>query len=251
MSASKYGLHYSNPRTTASPKGGCLSGFLLPPLAVIIVGTILAVVLLNVSPATPDVKAAGLSQSRSTAQTSLSNIPEPPANFISGKPGDISPIFMPEVQYWSGEIRAWATQTGLDSNLIATVMQIESCGYQKAISRAGAIGLFQVMPFHFVSGDNPYDPDTNAARGLAYLKRSLQAAGGDIRLALAGYNGGIGVIGQPESNWSGQTRGYVAAGNRIYAEASKTDITTADVQQWTSEVTALCQQAAADEGINP
>jgi soluble lytic murein transglycosylase-like protein len=64
-------------------------------------------------------------------------------------------------------------------------MQIESCGDPRARSRAGAMGLFQVMPYHFAGGDDPYNPDTNAVRGLAYLKRSLDTANGDPRLALA------------------------------------------------------------------
>ncbi len=236
-------------QTAASRKGGCLSGFLLPPLAVLVVGAILTVVLINVSPSTTaPVKAAVLSP---VVQATSENIPQPPTSFIAGSPGEISPIFMPEIQYWSGEIKAWANAAGLDPNLVATVMQIESCGYQKATSRSGAIGLFQVMPFHFAAGEDAYDPNVNAARGLDYLKRSLQAANGDIRLALAGYNGGIGVINQPESNWANQTRNYVAAGFRIYTKASSSNITAEDVQQWTSNVTALCRQAAAAEGINP
>ncbi len=239
-------------QTAASSKGGCLSGFLLPPLAVLIVGAILTVVLINVSPSTTSpVKAASLNQSISVTQTTSIDIPQPSAGITAGSPGEISPIFMPEVQYWSSEIKGWATEAGLDPNLVATVMQIESCGYEKATSRAGAMGLFQVMPFHFSAGEDTYDPNVNAAHGLAYLKRSLQAANGDIRLALAGYNGGIGVINQPESSWSNQTRNYVAAGTRIYTKASSSNITAEDVQQWTSNVTALCRQAAAAEGINP
>ncbi len=95
-------------------------------------------------------------------------------------------------------------------------MQIESCGNPYARSVAGAVGLFQVMPYHFYPADNPYAPDTNALRGLAYLRRSLAAAGSDVRLALAGYNGGISVISQSESFWPAETIRYAYWGGGIY-----------------------------------
>ena len=60
----------------------------------------------------------------------------------------IASFFTPEIQYWESNILAWAEEKGLDPNLVATVMQIESCGDPLAESPAGAIGLFQVMPYH-------------------------------------------------------------------------------------------------------
>jgi soluble lytic murein transglycosylase-like protein len=111
-------------------------------------------------------------------------------------------------------------------------MQIESCGDPRALSRAGALGLFQVMPFHFASADDPYNPDTNAARGLAYLKRSLKAASGIERLAFAGYNGGIGVIGRSESSWASETQRYAYWGNGIYREATDGSNTSLRLKEW-------------------
>ncbi len=131
----------------------------------------------------------------------------------------ISPIFRIEVRHWADSISRWAAASQLDPNLVATIMQIESCGDPRATSSAGAMGLFQVMPFHFRALDNPYDPDTNAARGLAYLARSLATGSGDARLAMAGYNGGIGVISRGEWTWSAQTRRYVQYGVPIYEDA--------------------------------
>jgi soluble lytic murein transglycosylase-like protein len=95
-----------------------------------------------------------------------------------------------EVQFWSSSIVRWATEAGVDPNLAATVMQIESCGDPRARSSAGAMGLFQVMPWHFRPLEDTYDPDTNALRGLAYLKAAMEKSGNNVRLALAGYNGG-------------------------------------------------------------
>ncbi len=134
--------------------------------------------------------------------------------------GHIAPFFTPEVRHWESDILRWAAAYHLDPNLIATVMQIESCGNPRAVSVAGAKGLFQVMPFHFTAGEDPFDPETNARRGLAYLQAALQRSGGDVRLALAGYNGGLGVIGLPEAFWPAQTRRYVQLGWPIYRDAA-------------------------------
>jgi soluble lytic murein transglycosylase-like protein len=166
--------------------------------------------------------------------------------------GLISPIFSPEIQYWGASIQAWAAAAGLDPNLVATVMQIESCGDPRALSPAGAMGLFQVMPGHFIASDDPYDSDTNAARGLAYLKLSLTAAKGDARLALAGYNGGIGVIGRPESSWRLETQHYAFVGSGIYSDASSGDTQSPRLQTWMGNgVKSMCRQARLHLGINP
>jgi soluble lytic murein transglycosylase-like protein len=166
--------------------------------------------------------------------------------------GAISPIFSPEIQYWGSAIQSWAAAAGLDPNLAATVMQIESCGDPRALSPAGAMGLFQVMPGHFTASDDPYNPDTNAARGLAYLKRSMQAANGDIHLALAGYNGGIGVIGRPESSWRLETQHYANVGSGIYNDASNSATVSPRLQAWMGVgVRSMCRQAASRLGINP
>lgn len=156
----------------------------------------------------------------------------------------LSPIFTPEVQYWGARLLDWSAEFGLDPNLAATVMQIESCGYARALSGSGAIGLFQVMPFHFSSTDSPFDPDTNARRGLAYLAQSLARAGGDPRLALAGYNGGIGVIGRGEWTWPAQTNRYVYYGAPIYSDATAGLSTSNAVNEWYLKYgVSLCKQA--------
>ena len=129
-------------------------------------------------------------------------------------------------------------------------MQIESCGDPRATSTSGAIGLFQVMPFHFYVTDSPYNPDTNAARGLAYLARSMEAARGDARLALAGYNGGIGVINRIEWSWSAQTKRYVHYGWPIYQDARSGASTSNAVDEWYARYGAsLCRQAHKRLGL--
>jgi soluble lytic murein transglycosylase-like protein len=160
----------------------------------------------------------------------------------------ISPVFTPEVRFWDDEITQWATETGLDPNLIATVMQIESCGNPRATSRAGAKGLFQVMPYHFSRGENPYYPDINALRGLDYLKKSLNSANGNFYLAFAGYNGGIGVIALAESAWADETKRYAYWGSGIYADAQRGVLQSARLEEWLAHGGAsLCAQARKNQ----
>ena len=164
-----------------------------------------------------------------------------PVAAVSG----LAPFFRPEVLYWGEALLRWSAQAGLDPNLAAVVMQIESCGDPTALSRSGAIGLFQVMPFHFRSGDDPYDPDTNALRGLNYLSRSFQTAGGNARLALAGYNGGIGVISRGEWSWAAETARYVYFGAPIYEDAQRGLSQSSALEEWyTKYGVSLCRHAS-------
>lgn len=176
---------------------------------------------------------------------SQSSFPAASRLAVGSNPAQLASFFSPSVLAWSGSVESWARQYGLDANLIATVMQIESCGDPQALSYAGAAGLFQVMPFHFTAGEDPKDPGTNARRGLAYLKRSLDASQGDVRKALAGYNGGIGVIDSPEMFWSDETRRYASWGSRIYAEAVQGLASSDALQEWlNSGGSNLCRQAS-------
>ena len=159
---------------------------------------------------------------------------------------------MPSVQYWEEDILHWAAKWDLDPNLIATVMQIESCGDPQALSHAGAIGLFQVMPYHFSADEEPYKPNTNARRGMAYMNKALDTYNNDIRLAFASYNGGIGTAAKAESYWPNETVRYVYWGTGIYAEAQKGKQNSARLEEWLGAGGySLCQQANQRLGITP
>lgn len=173
----------------------------------------------------------------------------------SGSPGlgggSIAPLFTPEVQYWSEKIAEWSQKTGIDPNLIATVMQIESCGDPQATSGSGAMGLFQVMPYHFGGGENPYKPNTNARRGMDYLQQALDARGGVIRYGFAGYNGGITGAKRPESQWPNETQRYVYWGIGIYDDAVKGKGNSERLNEWLGRGgSSLCNQAAQRLGIH-
>ena len=208
-----------NEETAASSTGerGCFFGFLLPPLMVLLIGGFLAAFSWNAARYSP---AASIQTKR------------------------LAPLFTPEVLRWSAQLEIWAANAEIDPNLAATVMQIESCGNPLARSHAGAAGLFQVMPYHFLPGENPFTPETNALRGLNYLKKCLDAAGGEIRLALAGYNGGISVISRAPALWSEETRRYVYWGTGIYEDARQNRSDSARLREWLSSGGAsLCASA--------
>ncbi len=158
----------------------------------------------------------------------------------------ISPLFSPEVQHWGPQITAWAKPFGLDPNLVATIMQIESCGDPQAISGAGAQGLFQVMPFHFSAGENMLDPNTNATRGVNYFAERLQQTNGEIGNAFAGYNGGHVASSGSWNSWLPETQRYYTWSTGIYGDIQAGLSESPTLQQWMAAGGAsLCQQASA------
>jgi soluble lytic murein transglycosylase-like protein len=249
-----------DPRQTAAASehgSGCFSIYLLTPLAAMFIVVALAFFALRAPmptsalpmnpPAVNGIPTSPLSAVVEPVQDSTTPLFDLSA---SSTPG-ISPIFTKQIQHWGSDIVRWAAESSLDPNLVAVVMQIESCGDPRAISRSGAIGLFQVMPFHFHITDNPFNPDTNALRGLNYLSRSLETAGGNARLALAGYNGGIGVISRGEWTWASETHRYVRYGSPIYEDARSGADTSASLEEWYGKYGAgLCRQASRRLGIS-
>ncbi len=208
-------------QTAASENGsGCFSIFLMPLLGVLLVGALLFFL--------------------------SSHLPPLPAPENPVWSSALAPFFTPEVRYWEKDILVWSQTHQLDANLIATVMQIESCGDPFARSPAGASGLFQVMPYHFAAGENPFDVSTNAMRGLSYLRRALERSGGDVRLALAIYNGGPARLEQEERWWPAETQRYVYWGSGIYEDARSGAESSPRLQEWLERGGyGLCLQARA------
>lgn len=165
--------------------------------------------------------------------------PHPPRNYTP-----LAPFFTVEVQFWADEIIAWSEAFGLDANLIATIMQIESCGNPYAVSDVGAMGLFQVMPQHFEENDDPYAPETNARRGL-YLFQDDLIRFGNITQAFAAYNTGYFRAGQPALTWPTETKSYVYWGESIYGDALNGAPVSVVLHEWLENGGWRgCQQAA-------
>jgi len=165
-------------------------------------------------------------------------------------PGKIAPLFTSEVDFWADSINRWAAEYNLDPNLLATIMQIESCGHPTVSSSAGAQGLFQVMPFHFLTGENQLDPDTNARHGADVIKTCLDMADGDVGLAMACYNAGPRVLSIPYAQWDNQPQRYYTWGTGIYADARNNSPTSDTLNRWLDAGGArLCQMAGQALGI--
>ncbi|MEZ5558909.1 MAG: transglycosylase SLT domain-containing protein [Pseudomonadales bacterium] len=95
-----------------------------------------------------------------------------------------------------------ASRQDLDPDLVMAVIQVESAFDRYAISRVGAQGLMQVMPFWRIEigrpQDNLTDPATNVRYGTTILAHYLEQASGDLVDALARYNGSRGKLRYPE-----------------------------------------------------
>jgi hypothetical protein len=162
----------------------------------------------------------------------------------------ISPVFTQEVEYWAEDIGVWALTYELPANLVATVMQIESCGDPSVSSHVGATGLFQVMPFHFEPGEEHFDPETNAQAGMSFLASLLELSEGNISMALAGYNGGGSIMDAPPETWPDETQRYVYWGTGIYEEALSDAEESVRLNEWLAAGGhVLCQGAAGSLGL--
>ncbi|GAA5445710.1 membrane-bound lytic murein transglycosylase C [Microbulbifer sp. NBRC 101763] len=89
-----------------------------------------------------------------------------------------------------------ATRAGLRPEIVLAVIQIESAFNPYAVSRVGAQGMMQVMPFWKKEigrpDDNLIDMDTNLRYGCTILKHYIKKAKGNLANALAYYNGSYG-----------------------------------------------------------
>lgn len=84
----------------------------------------------------------------------------------------------------------------IDPLLIYAQMHQESAFKLKATSYKGARGLMQLMPATAVRFGvrNIYEPKQNIDAGVKYMRWLLDKFGGDVILALAGYNAGEGAV---------------------------------------------------------
>jgi Rod binding domain-containing protein len=84
----------------------------------------------------------------------------------------------------------------VDKNLVKSVILAESAANEKAVSKAKAKGLMQLMDqtAREMGVNNVLDPKENILGGTKYLAQMLRLYNGDVNLALASYNAGPGAV---------------------------------------------------------
>ena len=128
---------------------------------------------------------------------------------------------------YSGEfnpdIAAAAALHQLNPNLIKAVIRAESAFDQWAVSSKGAQGLMQLMPptARRFGVSDPFNARQNIFAGAQYLRILLDMFGGNVSLALAGYNAGENAVrrhgGIPPYR---ETRNYVRKIQRFLGAAA-------------------------------
>ncbi len=122
---------------------------------------------------------------------SLTNVPNDPRyrRVISELPRARSVISDSELE---PVIARYSRAHRLHPALIRAVIKTESDFDPLAVSRAGAIGLMQLMPQTAVRLHvrDSYNPEDNIGGGTKYLRQLLDRFEGNLPLALAAYNAG-------------------------------------------------------------
>ncbi len=93
-------------------------------------------------------------------------------------------------------IQVYSRVYGVEEELIHAIVKQESCFNEKAHSRAGAIGLMQLMPgtADMMKISNPWNPEQNIQAGVRYISEMLSMFKGKKRFAIAAYNAGPGNV---------------------------------------------------------
>jgi len=99
---------------------------------------------------------------------------------------------------YDGLITEAAERHGVSFSLLKAMIKIESDFNPRAISRAGAMGLMQIMPENIkrLNIKDPFDPRENIMGGTRYLKQMIDRFKGKLPLALAAYNAGPNIVEQ-------------------------------------------------------
>ena len=129
-------------------------------------------------------------------------------------------IGAPRLNVHAREFRNAAKARKLDDALLRAIAHAESGFDANAVSPKGAQGIMQLMPavqLEYGVSD-PFSPEQSIAGGATLLRDLLRRYKGDIGLAVAAYNAGIGTV----TKYGGpppyaETREYVAKVQALHA----------------------------------
>lgn len=117
----------------------------------------------------------------------------------------------------------YARAHNLSPALVRAIIKAESNGQRKAVSRKGAKGVMQLMPFTSkrLNVSDPFDPIENIEGGVKYIKELLATFEGDLTNTIAAYNAGPAAVkkygGIPPYQ---ETRQYVRRVMELYRQYS-------------------------------
>jgi soluble lytic murein transglycosylase-like protein len=139
---------------------------------------------------------------------------------------EVSPDYK-QVQH---HLRAASRTYGVDYELLKALIATESGFDASVVSPRGAVGLMQIMPttaeYWGIKGDakTPLekklaDPAINIETGTRYLRYLLDRFAGQLELALAAYNAGVGSVLRAGSQVPNlrETQNYVKTVMQLYA----------------------------------
>lgn len=136
----------------------------------------------------------------------IATLPQPGKTFAAIR------TYSERVEQFGEDIRDCNRAHGLPVTLIKAIIIQESTGNPIDVSRAGAMGLMQLMPetARQMGVRNPFNPRENICGGIRYFKEMLDRFNWDVTLALAAYNAGpekvVAYNGIPPYR---ETQGYV------------------------------------------
>jgi len=105
----------------------------------------------------------------------------------------------------------------VDPDLVEAVVRAESDFDANCTSSKGAMGLMQLMPetAKELGVEDSYDPVENIMAGTRYLKGLLDRYDGNVPLALAAYNWGMGNVERHPERLPRETQTYIARINNF------------------------------------
>jgi soluble lytic murein transglycosylase-like protein len=102
------------------------------------------------------------------------------------------PLMCDPVRSYGPSIDASALEYQLDPRLLKAMIAVESGFNDRCVSRAGAVGLMQLLPStaRRLGVQNIFDPQDNIHGGARHFRYLMNAFDNDVPKSLAAYNAG-------------------------------------------------------------